>query len=203
MFEAVQQKLRTIDTVLNEATVEYANRLDVKSGFDPAREYTQQELNELAGKFLCGPEAFKRTEQDGCYFLLEARLIDGNNLFSHLYLRGFDYITESHALVAGTFLDKDLRPTLVEYFEFPFSWPSRPSIDTKTPRTVESKKDGLKLTVTAIGGGKFNLKNNQINLKGRSMDFGPVPTQYQEQFMTMLGLLVQKPTYQGFGINQQ
>jgi len=203
MFEAVKQKLRTIDTVLNEATVEYANRLDVKSGFDPAREYTQQELDGLAEKFLWGPEAFKRTGKESKHLLLEVKLTDGTNLFSHLYLRGFDYITESHALVANEFLDKDLRPTLGEYFEFPFSWPSRPHIDAKTPRIVESEKDGLKLTVTAIGGGKFDLKNNQVNLKGSSMDFGPVPTQYQEQFRAMLGLLVQKPTYRGFGINQQ
>lgn len=57
------------------------------------------------------------------------------------------------------------------------------------------------ISITALGGGKFDLNNKMINLRGSSKYFGPVPQQYWEQFRAMVASLVQKPAYQGFQIN--
>lgn len=194
-FEAVQQKLRTLDTVLSDSLLELGSSVDRGNGFDPQRTYTESELARI---HPFGPEAFQRTDNESRYLLLGVTLDGNGQTFSEVYLRGFDFIINSHPTIATAFLQHDLAPFLEGNCEVPLSWEQS---GQPFPRKIGMEFDGLTLTVTGLGGGKFDLRDKRINTKGSSKKFGPVPAQYQEQFRAMLELLVQKPAYQGFQVN--
>ncbi|MBI2559078.1 hypothetical protein HYW20_07190 [Candidatus Woesearchaeota archaeon] len=177
MFEELKTKLGSIDSALNEESLNLANQ----SGD--------------------GIEALKKSGNEFKYLLLEVRLKEGGNEFAKLFLRGFDYPMYAHPIIAEYFLRNEVTPSLTSNFKMPDRWPLKDKSFDQYERTVKSESEGLELTIFAVGGGKFDLKNNGINLRGYSQAFGSIPRDYQERFKELLQQLVQKPTYNGFQIN--
>ncbi|MBI2139116.1 hypothetical protein HYU13_05995 [Candidatus Woesearchaeota archaeon] len=196
MFNEIQQKLLTLDQVLNVENLDFANQMDRKEGFDPSREFSDEELRHFTSR---GPVALKKTGAERKYFLLEVAVAVGGKNFSRLYLRGFDYSSMGHKDIGETFLREELLPVLKGYIEIPFSWPAEKiALETWPYKVIRLEQNGTKFTIKGVGGGRFDLRENRINLRGESMDFGPVPHEYQERLKALFGLLCQKPAYQGF-----
>jgi hypothetical protein len=150
---------------------------------------------------LAGIEALKKSGAESRYLLLEVYLWRGQEAeVAKLIVRGFEVPYNSHAVVAGEFLREELKPTVTPYFDLPEEWPEKTG--SQEPRQyIESETEGLRLVVFAAGGGKFDLKNNAINLRDKSVAFGPVPKKYEGQFKALLEELVQRPAYRGFRVN--
>ncbi|MCH8004094.1 MAG: hypothetical protein IH934_05690 [Nanoarchaeota archaeon] len=92
----------------------------------------------------------------------------------------------------------------------PTEWPhttivNDDHVDQLYDSAFTCKSGESKFTVSVIGGGSFNLKENGINLRvyGRSggIVFDPLSEPYQDKLSGLLQLLVQKPAYNGFQVN--
>ncbi|MBI2575657.1 hypothetical protein HYV84_00435 [Candidatus Woesearchaeota archaeon] len=143
--------------------------------------------------------ALKRTGAERKYLLLEVAVAEGDQNFSRLYLRGFDYSSMGHEDIGENFLREELLPILKGIIEIPFSWPYEKMAFGNLPhKIIRLEQNGTMFSIKGIGGGKFDLKDNRINLRGASRDFGPVPHEYQERLKGLFELLCQKPAYQGF-----
>ena len=199
MFQEVKEKLRTIDAVLNEEQLRYWDEIDINEGFDPDKDYTGEELKKIDPY---GLESTKKTGKQKKYLLLEVTLKEGDNAYKEWYLRGFDHPGFGHQYIAQDFLRKDLIAVLSEDFEIPRSWPEVGEVLREKPvRDIVLENDGVKLTITAVGGGQYDLKDQKINIRGLSKGFGPVPVGYQDKLSELLELLVQKPPFHGYQIN--
>lgn len=199
MFEELRTKLNSIDAVLNEEGMNSINALDRNRGFDPTKEYTPEELKKL---YPSGLEALKKSGGESRYLLLEVRLEDEGSQYTKLYLRGFDVPINAHPALADRFLIRELQPVVTPPFELPTRWPyTTRGMNYDYDSAITRESGELKLTVSAIGGGMFDLKNSRINLRGSSMAFGHIPQPYQDKLSELLGQLVQRPAYNGFQVN--
>lgn len=196
MLEELRTRLDSIDGVLNEDRMNAWNQFDREAGFDPTKDYTPEQVKEMR---LTGIEALKKSGLESRYLLLEVRLL-GQVEFGKLILRGFDVPYGGHAAVAEEFLREELCPIVPPHFDLPNEWPSNPESYAPYKRIVR-EAEGLRLVVTGVGGGMFDLKNNAINLRGKSRAFGPVPHEYQGQLRAFLEQLAQRPAYNGFQVN--
>ncbi|MDO8740994.1 MAG: hypothetical protein Q7J54_05485 [Candidatus Woesearchaeota archaeon] len=199
MIEELKHKLESIDSVLNEESMKSSNELDIKRGFNPSQSYTDKELAKF---YPSGIELFKKKGDESKYLLLEVKIEKGADTYAKQYLRGFDMPLPSHPVLAEQFLREELEPVLAPNFKLPDRWPQigKP-INDEWEKTVISEYDGIKLSISAVGGGKFDLKNNSINLREKSRSFGPVPLKYQDRFNELINQLVQRPAYNGFKVN--
>lgn len=199
MFEELKHKLDSIDSVLNEESMKSSNDLDIKRGFNSSKNYTDEELKKF---YPSGIELLKKKGAESKYLLLEVKIEKDADTHTKLYLRGFDVYLPSHPVLAEQFLTEELEPVLATNFKLPDRWPQigDPKYD-KWEKTVISEHDGIKLSISAIGGGTFDLKNNCINLREKSRAFGSVPPAYQDKFNELINQLVQRPAYNGFKVN--
>ncbi|TAL56937.1 MAG: hypothetical protein EPN86_02405 [Nanoarchaeota archaeon] len=199
MFQDLREKLESIDSVFNEERYELGNEADRRNGFDASKDYDQKKLSSIAERAR-GMDAVKKLGIERKYLLLQITLEEGENKYVNFYLRGFDEASGSHASLGENFLNDELRNELGDIFELPYIWPSV-GYPREAVRDLVFEHDGLKLTVSGLGGGMYNLRDGKINLHGSSLGFGSVPTQYQERFAELLQQLVQKPAFQGYQVN--
>ena len=197
MFQELQRRLGTIDSVLNEEEMDDRNTYDIQwRQFNPSLSYTPDELGRL---FCRGIEALKKSGQVARYILLEVILKRDGEIHSRLYLRGFESRTEVHSALADAFLEKELKTVLSPPFELPREWPYQiVEGDTVYDKTIAREHGGLNLSISVIGGGKFKLEGGMINLGGDSFYFGRIPLQYQDKLKELLDQLIQKPAYRDF-----
>lgn len=201
MFDEVRECLETIDHVLNAKVYDQAVAFDKGEGFDPDAEEVDDNLRDSI--WLSSIPLYKKTGEKTKYILLELRLEDGEREYSQNYLRGFERAVGSHPSLAELFL-REVRSQVGDNLELPRMWPwINRAIDNNWERSVTAENDGLKLTITVVGGAIYDLKDGCINLMGYSMAFGAVPYDYQDKLTQMLGILVQKNVYDGFEINQE
>ena len=106
---------------------------------------------------------------------------------------------DSHSDLAERFLVRELQ-IIPTSFYLPSEWPGDKRRQKYEP-SITRRYKGLTLTVSAIGGGIFDLKENGINLRGSSLSFGSITQAYQDKFRELLGQLVQRPAYNGFQTN--
>ena len=200
MLKRIQQRLSTLDAVLNEQWLGMAIESDARRGFDPAREYAEDELRRM---FVVSPQGLMKTGQDSKYMLFEIKLEqDESVVWQKYYLRGFDYMSASHPALADRLLVHELGFISKHFPELPERWQSvgEPPF-REAAGSVTASNHGITITITGIGGGKFDLRDRIITTKDESRDFGSIPPQYKYKLAELLGLLVQKPTYHGFQIN--
>lgn len=197
MFQELQRRLGTIDNVLNEEVMNRLNADDIQMmEFDPLRDYTQLELEQLYCK---GIEALKKSGQEAYCILLEVVLEKDGDKYTKLYLRGFESRTNHHPTLASNFLERELRPILSPHFELPEEWPSQEVGGEKVyEKTITYTSNNLRLSISVIGGKKFDLKNTMINLRDFSLSFGHIPLEQRGRLKELLDQLTQKPAYQGF-----
>lgn len=198
MFEELKRKLESIDAVLNEEDMDSLNALDISRGFRPDKEYTPKQVEEFKFK---GIEALSKSGKESSYVVLEVVIEKDGNKYARLFLRGFDVPTNSQPILAETFLRRELRTALSPPFELPIEWPHETSpMGDFYEKAVISEAGGLRLTISAIGSGQFDLKYRTINLKGPNLYFGSVPEAYKDRFRELLEQLVKKSTYRSFTI---
>ncbi len=198
MFEELRAKLDSIDAVLNEDDMDKRNAVNKSRGFDPSKDYTPEELKQ----YITTIEILKKSGGEARYLLLEVKLESESSQFAKLYLRGFEVLINAHPYLANEFLKRELKPVTTPPFELPEEWPyEREGIEEHYDQAITRKFWDYILTVSAVGGGKFDLKNNAINLRGKSEAFGSVPQAYQGRLREFLEQLVQRPAYNGFQVN--
>jgi hypothetical protein len=201
MFEEIKQKLESIDSVLNEETLNYWNERDAQKGFDLSKTYTKEELKRFL-EIIYGIELLKKSNEESKYILLEVSAQKNNERCSRFFLRGFEMFKPGHPALASGFLGEDLEKHLSPPFKFPYLWPSTGnSISTNYLKMFKVEANDVKLTVSVLGGGKYEFKEQNINLWGSSDAFGAIPIEYHDKTKELLDQLIQKPTYQGFKIN--
>lgn len=202
MFGDIRDKLGTIDLVFDESLFERGNRMDERKKIDPAKKYTDKDRENLAER-LCGIEARKVTGADAKHMLIGVRLEGEGQTYEAQFLRGFDIAPFSHAVIGMYFLNT-LGDATREYFDVDRNWPEEgKGLHVHAVREIVYEKEGMKLKVTGIGGGKYNLIDGKLNVYGASRDFGPIPRSHQEQLRGLLGALVQKQPFKGYEVNMK
>jgi len=202
MFDDIKDKLMSIDPVFDESLFKFGKRMDKRKEIDPAKEYTDRELEDLANK-IWGIEARKVTGAEAKYLLIGIKLEYEGQTYEAQYLRGFDFTPFSHVVIGQSFLNA-LRDTVGEFFEIGRDWPEKvEDMNTRAVREIVFEKDGMKLTVTGIGGGKYNLRDGKLNVYGDSQDFGSVPNLHQDQLRKLLGEVVQKQPLKDYEVNMK
>ena len=204
MFGDIRDKIGSLEPVFNESLFTQGNGMD-KIEIDPARkytDYTDRELKSFADR-LWGVEARKVTGAEAKYILIGIKLEGNNQTYETKFLRGFDLTPFSHSVIGEVFLGT-LRDAIGKYFDIGTDWPEEgKGLNARTVPDIVFEKDGMKLTVTGIGGGKYNLRNGKLNVYGKSLDFGPVPKSHHDQLRELLGSLVQKQPFQGYEVNME
>ena len=201
MFEELTKRLKSVDSVLNEELMKLWDTDDVEwKKFNPSIDYTLQELEKL---YCQGVEALKKSGQKAHYVLLEVALEQNRDKYPQWYLRGFEKRCDSHPYLASKFLE-ELIPILAPPFELPDEWPKgKKEGDPLYEKNIVREYCGIKLSISAIGGRKFVLDHNYINISEHSAAFGEVPDEYRERETNLLNQLVQRPAYQGFQLRFQ
>src|SRR3989338_7358274 len=149
MFEELKQNLESIDSVLDE---ESESDIDL-SNFDSSKNYTREEL--------------KKSGRESKYLMIEVIAQKNDEKYSKTYLRGFDFRYGSHHLMIYEFMREELGKRLSSKFVFPDRWPKmRDSRDDALLHSLTLENSDEKITISALGGGKFDLKNKSINLSG-------------------------------------
>lgn len=196
LFEQAKTAVESLDTLMNERVLSRLNSSDREErGFEPSKTYSSQELRDASWE---GSEALKITGRDSKYLLLEVRIEEGDRQYNKFFLRGFERgFSLPHVGLAEEFL-RELQKGM-SFSELPSEWPSTLQYETRIyERQVNSETDGVRISVFVCGGGKYDLQNRYITLKGESDAFGPVSVQHQRTLHELLSQLVERPAYQGF-----
>ena len=193
MFEEIKDNLDSLDEVLDMELVEKSIRRDVKSGFDPNAAYNERELFGFKS-----PEAIKKGRDMCPFVILEAALKSGSEEFTRHYLRGFEEAYTAHIGPVNYFL-RALGEKLPAEFKVPFIW----SDSYPPPRSISLTAENQRIDLAVLGGGHYRVRDGKITTGGESTVFGPLPSQYRSHLAELLSLLVQKPVYLGFSIDQR
>src|SRR3989344_3578188 len=182
MFEELKQKLESIDSVLDE---ESESDIDL-SNFDSSKNYTREELKKFGRLKYC-VEILKKSGGESKYLMIEVIVQKNDEKYSKTYLRGFDFRYGSHHLMIYEFMKEELGKRLSSKFVFPDRWPKmRDSRDDALLHSLTLENSDEKITISALGGGKFDLKNKSINLSGSSQAFGSIPRAYEDRFKELM-----------------
>jgi len=202
MFGDIRDKLGTIDPVFDESLFEFGNRMDERAEIDPAKEYTDRELERMASR-LYGIDARKVTGAEAKYLLIGVILEGEGQTYEAQFLRGFDLAPFAHKAIGERFM-VTLRNAIGDNFEIDTNWPNDgEGLRARAVADIVFEKDDMKLTVTGIGGGRYNLRDNKLNVYGTSDDFGSIPRTHDDQLRELLGSLVQKQPFQGYKVNME
>ena len=190
----------TLDAVFGAEVYARAVESDVVIGFDFGMKNVDDLLNnvELSSIPFC-----KVSGKEARYVLLELRVEGEGKEFVQNYLRGFEKSRDYHLFIVEDFLD-EIKSKVGNCFKLPISW-----AETCTPdifgcnREVVAQNDGLRLTITVVGGALYDLKNNCIISRGESDSFGPIPAEYQSTLLDLSNILIQKEPYTSFKFNQE
>ncbi|MEK6967604.1 MAG: hypothetical protein AABX51_03160 [Nanoarchaeota archaeon] len=132
------------------------------------------------------------------YLLFEVSLEKGGESYTANYLRGFEKEYILHSIIGHGFCE-ELGDSFPE-FNIPKRWPNNPRDDRRQIRDLVFEQDGLKLVVSGIGGGKYDLNNGSIIIHGKSEGFGPIPDNYVDKLRDLLEQLIQKPAFEGYQV---
>ena len=58
----------------------------------------------------------------------------------------------------------------------------------------------MKLTISVLGGAKYDLKDKRINRRGHSQAFGAIHSEYNNEVNDMLKMLVKREEFSGFEV---
>ena len=204
----IQAKLHTLYEVLNVELLDKRNRGDKEDGFDPS----DPNLLEMIGYGLDkriyswrGSDVLKlagtlSTRLFAKYVLLEVKVEQGGESYSRVYLRGFEGKYRAHIGPATDFLE-EVTSRVGDLFQMPSFWPQDENKKPPKPVThLAFENNGVKLTISVLGGGEYVIEGSVIHTYGSSEDFGPVPSQYTGKLEEMLSLLTKREQYKGFEI---
>ncbi|MEK6857144.1 MAG: hypothetical protein AABX39_00995, partial [Nanoarchaeota archaeon] len=101
MFETIQKKFESLDSVFNQKAYDSAIDSDKISGFDPNSDKLDEKLK---NSWLTSIPFAKLTGKETKYVLLEVTLESDGKKYSQILLRGFEQAIVSHPLIAEYFL---------------------------------------------------------------------------------------------------
>ena len=179
-FEEARERLQTLDRVLNE------------------------ELLKRHSSAQDGIDAIKKSGEVGKYIVLEVTLKGDGKAYSQTYLRGFERMYVNSSAIPYNFLG-ELRCLMKAYFDLSAQWTYEHEKNAPA-REFGVEKDGLKLDINALTGGRYRLADNYIEVFGLSGSFQPDATrlsEYEDKLKGLLGLLAQKEQYREFKVNME
>lgn len=156
------------------------------------------EFNTLGSDKSKSAEYLKRSGEASHYILIEVSIEEeGQPPFRQLYIRGFEGKSRAHIEVVDGFR-KEMAELFPNFFHdndrhWPFAY-GGPASEMKLRR---GKAD---ITIKVVGGGKYSLTENSIQLSGSSLAFGRIPNDYAVKLHELLEVLVKKPQYSGYSI---
>jgi len=129
-------------------------------------------------------------------FQVELEEKDGET-YSGTYLRGFEKKYESTLSIVASFLKDELNPLLGEFPDLVREWQAELSTRGRLKDEYNLKHEGLELTFKVLGGGRYDFKDDNINLSGLSASFH-LGHPSDEVLDDMFPLLFKKEPYSSF-----
>ena len=219
MPSQIASALQSIHPVLNATLLKSSLEEDIKSGFDPSKDYRANALNDPSISEYKSPHFLRSADRGGKYIFLVLHLqkTDHGEKTGHQvdyeaqFVRGFEQREEGHVLIAQEFL-QEISSVFKRTWKLPYLWPFFPGTIKPQSSIILSRKD-MQLSIHVIGGGCYTFQKkrvysddrdqlqerlNSLDIWGGSRGFGPVPAQYNKALQRLIRDLVTQEPYIGW-----